>query len=341
MKQYLQLVREVLTQGTPVPSVQGVGALRLGYVPKMTFDFSECHPVLTTRDMRGSMRAIVVEKLWMDSGSTSIKPLHDQGVHIWDKWNLPNTRTRPEWQRPLNDLGPIYGHQFRNYGATRRKDGSYRNDGFDQISFILDGLKNDRYNRRLQMTTFNPKDMPHQYIACCHGDIHFFVEKDGLRASHVQRSCDLLTGGAFDIVTYAYMLEMMGQCSGLPALGYETTLHDCHIYLNQVAKLLGLLYPTGEFDENGDEKMEIDERVLRWAEGSNRSLEELYSFETRVLEAATNGNELADMLSRQPRPLPRLKIHPQKFDYFSFRPNDLSMCGYNPHPAIKGIPVLQ
>ncbi len=341
MKQYLDLVKEVLTQGTAVPSVQGVSCLRLRRVPKMTFDFSVGHPLLTSRDLRGSVRAAQVEFLWMLSGSTDLKPLLDQDVHIWDQWDLPNTRALPQWRRPKGNLGPIYGHQFRNYGATRMKTGRYKSDGVDQIARLMEDMKNNPYDRRLQITTFNPKDLPHQFITCCHGDVHFFIEGGRLRTHHVQRACDLLVGGPFNMFQYAMFTEMVGQCAGYKVTGMEHTIHDCHIYLNQVAMLLDLLYPTGRFDEKGEQIMEIDERVTDWALKNERQIEELYTFDSKLPEQNRRGQELRDFLGRDRRPLPTIKLHPQKTDIFGFKPQDIMLSGYYPHPAIKGIPVLQ
>ena len=339
MKTFLDLATQVLEQGTAVPSVQGVNCLRLIDSPELEFHFADGHPIITTRSLRGSMRAIIVELLWILSGSCWKQDLHKQGVHFWDKWDSPSTRTRPEWQRPEGYFGPIYGHQFRNFGATRKEDGTYNNDGYDQLSEVLRLLKERQFDRRLRTSTWNPKDAQFTFLVPCWGDFHFFVEDGKLWVKNKQRSCDLLVGGAFDLVTHSMLFEMIGQHVGLEVAGFVWRIDDLHIYLDQVAKLLDLLYPTGKFDEWGDEIMEIDERVSRWAEKPGRAIPELYELGSKLPEDRREGNRLKDWLEREPRPLPRIELHPEVRDIFGFGTEDIIVKGYNPHPDIKGIPV--
>ncbi len=336
----MALARQVLEQGTPVPSVQGVNCLRLVKSPETEFYFADGHPLCTTRSLKYSMRSIKVELRWILSGSCWIQDLHKFGVHFWDKWNHPYTRSKPEWERPEGYFGPIYGHQFCNFGATRKSDGTYENDGFDQLSEVVRLLKERQYDRRLRTVTYNPNDAQYTFLVPCWGEFHFFVENGKLWVKNKQRSCDLLVGGAFDLVTHSILFEMIGQCAGLEVEGFVWKHDDLHIYLNQVAKLLDLLYPTGKYDVFGEEIMEIDERVKVWAEKPGRAIEELYGLESRLPEEERQGNRLKDWFEREPLPLPRIELHPQVKNLSDFQLEDIIVKGYNPHPDIKGIPVL-
>lgn len=323
MREYLNLVHRVLDCGEIVPTVQGVGCLKLNDV-RMEIPFRDGHPVLTTRSLKGSFRSIVVELLWMLSGSTRLEDLHRHGVHFWDQWDAPETWTRREWQRPLGDLGPIYGHQWRNFSATRLADGSYAKDGFDQISWLVNNLKVNPHDRRNRITTWNPKDAPHQFIAPCHGEVHFSLRHGKLWLHHKQRSCDLLVGGAFDLVTYAILAEMVGQVASYPVGGMWWTIDDCHIYLNQIAKLAGLL-----------DGSEIDQRVTDWANQWPRLVSQLSPV------SSPRESELIEWLfHRFPRSLPRIRLNPAINNIFDFKVEDVILEGYKPYPAIKDIPVL-
>lgn len=345
MRSYLNLIEEILLRGHPVPSVQGVGCLKADprKTHEMLIDFSNGHPIITSRSLAGSLKSIYVEMSWIVSGSCWLQDLHKYGVRMWDRWDRPSTRTRPEWQRPPGFLGLVYGGQLRNFGATRLADGSYANDGEDQLANLVEKIKRNPADRRNKITTWNPKDEPHMFIVCCWGDIHFHVVDGKLWGHHVQRSCDLLVGGAFDFVNVAILMELIGVLTGYEVGGVKWTYQDLHIYLNQIAKLLGLLYHTGKFDSDGDELMEVDQRVSDWAENPNRTLEQLYAIqpdEKRLIATEYNGNELADWLGRKPLPLPRLEVHPGLTSLDDFKPEHIVVKGYYPHPPIKGIPVL-
>ena len=139
---------------------------------------------------------------------------------------------------------------------------------------------------------------------------------------------------------HSILFEIIGHCAGLEVEGFLWKHDDLHIYLNQIAKLLDLSYPTGKHDEWGEEIMQIDERVSIWAEKPSRNIEELYEFDSRLPESQQQGNRLKDWFEREPRPLPRIELHPDVTNLFEFRLEDIVVKGYNPHPDIKGIPVL-
>ncbi len=338
MKKYHDLAKRILEEGVAAPSVQGVNCLRLDFT-RLPFNFDEeGHPFLGSRNLRGSWRGIRVELLWYLAGSTDLDFLHKMGAHFWDIWDGAETRPKedpenpgvilnPDWARPPGNVGPVYGKQLRNFGATRNPDGSYQNDGCDQISMLIEQIKANPYDRRNQITTWDPKDLKHQFITCCHGDVVFKVRNGKLYGHHKQRSCDFLVGGPFNMITYPILLEMIGQVTGFPVGGIVWDIEDCHIYLNQVAKLLGMI--------DGQDDKTVPTTLSEWADRPNRRFDELDN-----LVPSGQDNRLREWFEREERPSPKIELNPSVTNIFDFKLEDIVVKGYDPHPAIKDIPVL-
>ncbi len=273
MKEYLHLVNHVLENGVEKTDPQGVGNISV-FGHQMRFDLREGFPLITTRDMRGSWKAMVVELLWMLSGSTKVADLHRQGVHLWDIW------ATPEICKPLGlevgDLGPIYGKQWRAF------DGGGE-ESVDQIKEAVRLLATNPDSRRILVTAWNPAQVDKVFVAPCHCLFQFYHAKGDLSLHLFQRSADLPVGVPFNIAEYSLLLMMMAQVTNLNPKELIYTPSDTHIYLNQV-------------------------------------------------------DQMRELVTREPRPRPSVRIEPGVHDIFDFRPEHFVLVDYDPHPAMK-IPV--
>ncbi|MBI5913135.1 thymidylate synthase [Candidatus Azambacteria bacterium] len=224
MRQYLELVDHILTKGERKSDPQGVGNIAVcGY--QMRFDLSKGFPLITTRSMRGSWKAMVYELLWFLSGSTNIKDLHKNNVHLWDIWATKEICEKLGLEE--GDLGPIYGKQWRAFdgggGIT-----------VDQIKNVVEGIKKNPDSRRHIVTSWNPREADMVFVAPCHCFFQFFHSNGKLSLHLFQRSADVPVGVPFNIAEYSLLLMMVAQVTGLQAGEFVHTLSDAHIYLNQV-----------------------------------------------------------------------------------------------------------
>lgn len=260
MKQYHDLLRHVLTEGTVKSDRTGTGTISVfGY--QMRFDLQKGFPLLTTKKLH--TRSIFHELLWFIKGETNIKYLKDNKVSIWDEWADEN-----------GDLGPVYGKQWRSWEGA---DGTT----IDQFSNVIEEIKKNPDSRRLLVVAFNPADINKMALPPCHAFFQFYVADGKLSCQLYQRSADIFLGVPFNIASYALLVHMVAQVCNLEVGEFIHTLGDAHIYSNH-----------------------LDQVKLQ--------------------------------LSRECRPLPKLKLNPHVKSIFDFKYEDIEIVGYDPHPAIKG-----
>ncbi|WP_448788674.1 thymidylate synthase [Bacteroides graminisolvens] len=260
MKQYLELLDRVLKEGIRKEDRTGTGTISV-FGHQMRFNLEEGFPCLTTKKLH--LKSIIYELLWFLKGDTNIKYLQENNVRIWNEWADAN-----------GDLGHIYGYQWRSWP-------NYEGGFIDQISEAIDTLKTNPDSRRIIVSAWNVADIPHMNLPPCHILFQFYVANNRLSMQLYQRSADIFLGVPFNIASYALLLQMVAQVTGLQAGDFVHTLGDAHIYLNH-----------------------LDQVKLQ--------------------------------LSRDPSPLPQMKINPDVNDIFKFEFEDFSLENYNPHPHIKG-----
>lgn len=260
MKQYLELLDRVLKEGIRKEDRTGTGTISV-FGHQMRFNLEEGFPCLTTKKLH--LKSIIYELLWFLKGDTNIKYLQENNVRIWNEWADAN-----------GDLGHIYGYQWRSWP-------NYEGGFIDQISEAIHTLKTNPDSRRIIVSAWNVADIPHMNLPPCHILFQFYVANNRLSMQLYQRSADIFLGVPFNIASYALLLQMVAQITGLQAGDFVHTLGDAHIYLNH-----------------------LDQVKLQ--------------------------------LSRDPRPLPQMKINPDVNDIFKFEFEDFSLENYNPHPHIKG-----
>ena len=272
---YLDLLRHVMSEGTEKGDRTGTGTLS-HFGAQLRFDLASGFPLLTTKKVH--FKSITYELLWFLSGSTHVDYLQEHNVRIWNEWATAEQTAR--FNRPAGDLGPIYGHQWRNYGATKSDDGSYNNDGFDQITQVVEQIKTNPNSRRLIVSGWNPGEAEQVALPPCHTLFQFFVADNILSCQLYQRSADLFLGVPFNIASYALLTHMVAQVCGLEVGEFIWTGGDCHIY------------------QNHREQVELQ-------------------------------------LTRELYDLPTLTLNPDVDDIFAFKFEDISVDGYESHPAIK------
>ncbi|WP_268225520.1 thymidylate synthase [Sinomicrobium oceani] len=270
MKQYHQLLNHILEHGNDKGDRTGTGTRSVfGY--QMRFDLSEGFPLVTTKKLH--LKSIIHELLWFLKGDTNIKYLQDHGVRIWN-----------EWADEHGDLGPVYGHQWRNWNSR----------DIDQISEVIDTLKNSPDSRRMIVTAWNPEVLPDTSVSFaenvaygkaalppCHAFFQFYVADGKLSCQLYQRSADVFLGVPFNIASYALFTMMVAQVCGYQPGDFIHTFGDVHIYNNHM------------------EQVNLQ-------------------------------------LSRDPRPLPTMKLNPEVKNIFDFTFDDFTLENYDPHPHIKG-----
>ncbi|MDD2437648.1 MAG: thymidylate synthase [Massilibacteroides sp.] len=261
MKQYLSLLDRVLTEGVQKEDRTGTGTISV-FGHQMRFDLQEGFPLLTTKKLH--LKSIIYELLWFLNGDTNVKYLQDHGVRIWNEWADAN-----------GDLGHIYGYQWRSWP-------DYEGGTIDQISEVIEQIKHTPDSRRMIVNAWNVGDLKNMNLPPCHMFFQFYVADGRLSLQMYQRSADIFLGVPFNIASYALLLQMMAQVTGLRAGEFIHTLGDAHIYLNH-----------------------LDQVKLQ--------------------------------LTREPRPLPRMKLNPEVKNIFDFRYDDFELTGYDPHPHIKGV----
>ena len=229
MKAYLELLRRVLEEGKDRADRTGTGT-RSVFGHQMRFDLRDSFPLLTTKKLH--FKSIVVELLWFLRGDTRVEWLQERGVRIWNEWATPEQTAR--FGRQAGDLGPVYGHQWRNFGATPLPDGTWKHDGVDQIQSVLDTIHANPNSRRLLVTGWNPKEADRVALPPCHTLFQFYVQEGELSCQLYQRSGDVFLGVPFNIASYALLTRMVAQVTGLRPGEFVHTLGDAHLYKNHL-----------------------------------------------------------------------------------------------------------
>ena len=260
MKEYLDLMQHVLDKGVSKEDRTGTGTLSVfGY--QMRFDLKEGFPLVTTKKLH--LRSIIHELLWFLKGETNIKYLRDNGVSIWD-----------EWADEKGELGPVYGYQWRSWPTP---DGRH----IDQISQVVDQLKNSPDSRRIIVSAWNVAEIEKMALPPCHTFFQLYVANGRLSCQLYQRSADIFLGVPFNIASYALLTLMMAQVAGLEPGDFVHTFGDAHLYKNRL------------------EQTELQ-------------------------------------LSREPYPLPVIKLNSEVKSIFDFKFEDVELLNYESHPHIKG-----
>lgn len=216
MKQYTDLLRRVLNEGVHKQDRTGTGTISV-FGHQMRFNLEEGFPCITTKKLH--LKSIIHELLWFLNGDTNVKYLNDNGVRIWNEWADEN-----------GDLGHIYGYQWRSWPAY---NGSY----IDQITEVVNTIKNNPDSRRIIVSAWNVADIPNMNLPPCHAFFQFYVADGRLSLQLYQRSADIFLGVPFNIASYALLLQMMAQVTGLKAGDFIHTLGDAHIYTNHLEQV--------------------------------------------------------------------------------------------------------
>lgn len=216
MRQYLDLLHKIKEEGVIREDRTGTGTKSIfGY--QMRFNMSDGFPLLTTKKLH--LKSIIHELLWFLSGDTNIKYLQDNGVRIWNEWADEN-----------GDLGPVYGHQWRSWS-------DYKGGSIDQIQQAVDLIKNNPESRRILVSAWNPADIDNMALPPCHCLFQFYVADGKLSLQLYQRSADVFLGVPFNIASYALLLQMMAQVTGLECGDFVHTTGDTHLYLNHLEQV--------------------------------------------------------------------------------------------------------
>ena len=261
MKQYLDLLDRILKEGVRKDDRTGTGIISV-FGHQMRFNLEEGFPLLTTKKLH--LKSIIHELLWFLQGDTNVKYLQENGVRIWNEWADPET----------GDLGHIYGYQWRSWP-------DYKGGHIDQIKEAVETIKNNPNSRRIIVSAWNVADLDNMNLPPCHAFFQFYVADGRLSLQLYQRSADSFLGVPFNIASYALLLQMMAQVTGLKAGDFVHTLGDTHIYMDHL-------------------------------------------------------EQVTLQLTRDPRPLPTMRINPDVKDIFSFKYEDFQLENYDPHPHIKG-----
>jgi thymidylate synthase len=261
MKQYLDLLDRILTEGVRKDDRTGTGTMSV-FGHQMRFNLEEGFPCLTTKKLH--LKSIIYELLWFLRGDTNVKYLQEHGVRIWN-----------EWADADGELGPVYGHQWRAWP-------DYQGGTIDQIRQAVDLIKHNPDSRRIIVSAWNVAEVDQMKLPPCHSLFQFYVANGRLSLQLYQRSADTFLGVPFNIASYALLLQMMAQVTGLKAGDFVHTLGDAHIYLNHL------------------EQVKLQ-------------------------------------LTREPRPLPTMKLNPDVKDIFDFHFEDFELTDYNPWPHIPGV----
>ena len=259
MRQYLDLLQNILDHGVQKSDRTGTGTLSIfGY--QMRFDLNAGFPLMTTKKLH--LKSILYELLWFLQGDTNIQFLQDHGVRIWNEWADEN-----------GNLGPIYGSQWRSWKAADGKN-------IDQISQVIQSIRENPNSRRHVVSAWNVGEIDHMALPPCHLLFQFYVADGKLSCQLYQRSADVFLGVPFNIASYALLTMMVAQVCDLKPGEFVHTLGDAHLYFNH-----------------------LDQARLQ--------------------------------ITREPLPLPRLKINPEVKEILEFQYQDFELIGYQAHPHIK------
>lgn len=213
MKQYLDLLDRILTEGTQKGDRTGTGTMSI-FGHQTRYNLEDGFPLLTTKKLH--LKSIIHELLWFLSGDTNVRYLQDNGVRIWNEWADEN-----------GDLGPVYGHQWRSWP-------DYKGGTIDQIAAVVDQLKHNPDSRRMIVSAWNVAEVDNMALPPCHTMFQFYVADGRLSLQLYQRSADTFLGVPFNIASYALLLQMMAQVTGLRAGDFIHTTGDTHLYLNHL-----------------------------------------------------------------------------------------------------------
>ena len=261
MKQNLELLKRIKEEGVRKEDRTGTGTISV-FGHQMRFNLEDGFPLLTTKKLH--LKSIIHELLWFLKGDTNVKYLQENGVRIWNEWADEN-----------GDLGHIYGYQWRSWP-------DYNGGHIDQISEVIDTIKNNPNSRRIIVNAWNVADLGNMNLPPCHMFFQFYVADGKLSLQMYQRSADTFLGVPFNIASYALLLMMVAQVTGLKPGEFIHTTGDTHLYLNHL------------------EQIELQ-------------------------------------LTREPRPLPKMKLNPDVKSIFDFKYEDFELVDYDPHPHIKGV----
>lgn len=213
MQQYLKLLDRILTEGATKTDRTGTGTKSV-FGNQMRFDMADGFPLLTTKKLH--LKSIIYELLWFLRGDTNVHYLQEHGVRIWNEWADEN-----------GELGPVYGHQWRSWP-------DYNGGTIDQIQNVVDMIKNHPDSRRMMVTAWNPAEVEQMALPPCHCLFQFYVAEGRLSLQLYQRSADTFLGVPFNIASYALLLQMMAQVTGLQPGEFIHTTGDTHLYLNHL-----------------------------------------------------------------------------------------------------------
>jgi thymidylate synthase len=213
MKQYLDLLNRILTEGTQKGDRTGTGTVSI-FGNQMRFNLEEGFPLLTTKKLH--LKSIIYELLWFLKGDTNVHYLQEHGVRIWNEWADEN-----------GELGPVYGHQWRSWP-------DYDGGTIDQIQYVLDQIRNNPNSRRMIVSAWNVAEVNKMALPPCHTMFQFYVADGRLSLQLYQRSADTFLGVPFNIASYALLLLMMAQVTGLKPGDFVHTTGDTHLYLNHL-----------------------------------------------------------------------------------------------------------
>ena len=216
MQQYIDLLKRTINEGVKKEDRTGTGTISI-FGHQSRYNLNEGFPVLTTKKLH--LRSIIHELLWFLNGDTNIKYLTDNGVKIWN-----------EWADEDGDLGHIYGYQWRSWP-------DYNGGHIDQISQVVDTIKNNPDSRRILVSSWNVGDLGNMNLPPCHAFFQFYVADGKLSLQLYQRSADIFLGVPFNIASYALLLKMMAQVTGLEEGDFVHTFGDAHIYLNHLEQV--------------------------------------------------------------------------------------------------------
>ncbi len=213
MKQYLDLLNRILTEGAKKGDRTGTGTLSV-FGNQMRFNLDDGFPLLTTKKLH--LKSIIHELLWFLRGDTNVRYLQENGVRIWNEWADEN-----------GELGPVYGHQWRSWP-------DYNGGTIDQIANVVEQLKHNPDSRRMIVSAWNVAEVDNMALPPCHTMFQFYVADGRLSLQLYQRSADTFLGVPFNIASYALLLQMMAQVTGLRAGDFIHTTGDTHLYLNHI-----------------------------------------------------------------------------------------------------------
>lgn len=213
MKQYLDILDRILREGTQKGDRTGTGTISI-FGTQSRYNLADGFPLLTTKKLH--LKSIIYELLWFLKGDTNVKYLQDNGVRIWNEWADEN-----------GELGPVYGHQWRSWP-------DYNGGAIDQISQVVDQLKHNPDSRRMIVSAWNVAEVNEMALPPCHTIFQFYVADGRLSLQLYQRSADTFLGVPFNIASYALLLQMMAQVTGLKPGDFIHTTGDTHLYLNHL-----------------------------------------------------------------------------------------------------------